>query len=218
MAFFERFIRNHFDRHFFESVHEAIDGAFASAYHRAAADDRVLPTQLAHARGTDRYFAVQSAVMQAAVAAGALPVDHRAGSFPMPLARHRRFLVATVITDSLEHLRRSRARRLLAELNGFFEPQQRDLWEEPKPPTGETLFGMLLVAKSTGPDQRLPLGVYFGVPTSSLRSWHFYADVNDISSMYSDDSKLIPQRPGPKLRAVRRSAESGSRTEEGGES
>ena len=205
MAFFDRLIRPHFDRQFFEQAAEAVDGAFASAFRRAASGEHSLPSQMAHARGMDRYFAVQSAVMKAAVGCGAEEIRSQAGSFPMPLAKHRRFLVATSITDSLEHLRRSKARRLLAGLNGFLEPFQPDLWDEAVEPKGEMLFGMLLIAKGGGESQQLPSGIFFGVPSASLQSWHFYKPLSAVISLYSEEGVEVPATKAPQLRKVPRS-------------
>lgn len=204
MAFFDRQIRAHFDRHFFDRLPEVIDGAFASAHLRALNDGRSLAMHIPYVRGTDRFYAVQQGVMQVAVESGAEPITVHAGNFPMALARHKRFLVATSITDSLEHLRRSPARKLLASLNACFEPYQQDLWEERPPITDGMFFGMVLIAKSK--DQRSPAGIFFGVPSSTLRSWHFYADIMDVAEMFGTSAAVAPQRKGPTLRSVPRSA------------
>jgi hypothetical protein len=211
MAFFQRVIQPSIPQTFVGKAAEAIDGAFASAQRRAMADGRVLTSQFAYARGTDRYFAMQAAVMQAALETGGEEVISRAAGFPMPLVRHGQFLIATCITDSLKHLQRSRARRLLASLNSGYEPQQLDLLDDVVVADDEMRFAMLLVAKPPmGVDQSLPAGVFFGVPTSSLRSWHFYQELGAMSALYdvgAVDAPALVGKKAPKLRQVARSQE-----------
>lgn len=205
MAFFDRAVRPYFDKHFFEVLAEKVDAAFAASHFKAEHGAIALPSQIAYARGSERYFSVQRAVMEAAVEFGAEEVEARAGTFPLPLARHRRFLVATSITDSLEHLRRSKARRALAGLNMPLEPEQLDFWKKAPRSAQASLFGMILIAKGA-PGSILPAGVFFGVPTSSLRSWHFYENILDLVNRYESKPLAAPKRMAPRLRATPKSA------------
>jgi len=206
VAFFERVIRPNFDRHYFERLEETICGVFASSDYRARAEGRVLASQLSFARGSERYFAVQQAVMAVSLDLGAEEVTARSGNFPMPMAGHKRFVVAVCITDSLKRLYGSKARRLLASINAVLEPFQPDFFDPDAPKTSDTYFGMVVVAKRQGPDQRQPAAIYFGVPSSTLRSWHFYERIDNLIALYDAASTSQPRLTKPRLRKVARSA------------
>jgi len=206
VAFFERFIRPNFDRHYFERLEETICGVFASSDFRARTEGRVLASQLPHARGTERYFALQHAVMAVSVDLGAEEITARSGNFPMPMAGYKRFVVATCITDSLRRLNGSRSRRLLASINSSLEPYQPDLFGNDNRKDSDVYFGMIIVAKRQGADQREPAAIYFGVPSSTLRSWHFYERIDNLVALY--DVATAPQQrlKKPRLRQTARSA------------
>lgn len=220
MGFFSRVIRSEIPEAFFSVIPERIDGAFASSHRRALMDGRVLPEQLAYARGTDRHYAVQCGVVEAAVALGGENITARVGPsrYPMPLIRMGRTIIATCITDSLDSLRRSNARSQLASLNAIFEPIQPSLWEsEDAPVLDDYRFAMLLVAKPRrDADQGLPGGIFFGVPSSSLRSWHFYQHVDIVRGLYEEaewaETPPLADRRIPRLRATRRSGGQGGAT------
>ncbi|HEV7228745.1 hypothetical protein [Brevundimonas sp.] len=213
MGFFSRVVRQEIPSDFFPSVREGIDGAFASAHRLAVADGRVLPEQYAYARGTDRHYAVQKRVVDAGEAVGGEKLILRAGSshYPMPLVRLGRMILATCITNSLDDLRRSNARAQLAKLNEELEPQQPSFWEEDeKRPLQGFRFGMLLIAKPhRDEDQSLPAGIYFGVPTSSLKAWHFYRSLDEVTALYEEadwaETPPVPERRIPQLRPRRKS-------------
>tara|TARA_R110002167_G_scaffold63791_4_gene180389 strand:+ start:1180 stop:1854 length:675 start_codon:yes stop_codon:yes gene_type:complete len=200
MGFFSRVIRSEIPSAFFSAVPETIDAAFAASHRKATVDGRVLPAQRAYALGTDRYFAVQCGVVDAAVALGAEDLTARIGpsGYPMPLVRMGRTIIATCITDSLDHLRRSRARAELATLNSMFEPFQPSFWDDGDAPLLDGFrFAMLLVAKPHRDDQQdLPGGIFFGVPTTSLKSWHFYERVDAVRAQYdeADWAETLPAR------------------------
>jgi len=199
-------IRPHFDRAFFERIEGVIDGVFASSDYRVRNEGRVLPSQMAYARGTERYFAIQEAVMSVSVELGAEEATAVSGSFPIPLARHKRFFVAVCVTDSLKRLNGSKARRLLASLNAVLEPYQTDLFDSSEPVHQDAYFGMILVAKRQDSDQRQPAAIYFGVPTSTLRSWHFYEPVDKVVALYDEPVELVERVTKPRLRGTPRSA------------
>jgi hypothetical protein len=210
MAFFDRVIRPNLPKAFFENVGEAVDGAFASAHRRAVGDRQVLATQIPYARGSDRYFAVQRAVMGLACTVGGAETVQRVGpaGYPLPLARFGRFLVATCIADSHKQLRRSKARRVMARLNEALEPAQRDLWGGEPVWTDGSYFGVLLIAKPCrDADQSLPGGVFFGVPSSTLRSWHFYQTPAAVCALYdaAANAEALPTTAKPRLRTIARS-------------
>lgn len=216
MGFFSRVIRTDIPGSFFSVIPERIDGAFASSHRRAMVDGRVLPEQMAYARGTDRHYAVQCGVVEAAVALGGENITARVGPsrYPMALIRMGNTIIATCITDSLDNLRRSDARSQLASLNAVFEPIQPSFWESEEAPSLDGYrFAMLLVAKPhRDADQSLPGGIYFGVPTSSLRSWHFYQHVDAVRGLYEEadwaETPPVADRRIPRLRAISRATDS----------
>lgn len=220
MGFFSRVIRTEIPEAFFSVIPERIDGAFASAHRRATAEGRVLPEQMAYARGTDRHYAVQRGVVEAAVSLGGENITARVGPsrYPMALIRMGRTIIATCITDSLDSLRRSDARSQLASLNSVFEPIQPSLWESDDAPVlDDYRFAMLLVAKPhRDADQSLPSGIFFGVPSSSLRSWHFYEQVDAVRGLYEEadwaETPPVADRRMPRLRANPRSVETDGST------
>ncbi|WP_156893860.1 hypothetical protein [Brevundimonas aveniformis] len=187
---------------------EMVDAAFASAHHRAVNEGRVLSNQVAYARGSDRHFAVQRGLADLVESIGGEAITMRIGpsGYPMPLVRMGKTIVAASITDTLDGLRRSRARAELASLNSAIEPYQPDLWpQEAEVMPDEFRFAMVLIAKPhRDEDPTLPAGVYFGVPTSSLRSWHFYDRVDAVRAMYDDaewgELPEVPERRVPRLR------------------
>jgi len=211
MAFFDRVIRPNLPRAFFEGVGEAVDGAFASAQRRAVGEHRILEAQIPYARGTDRYFAVQRAVIGLACTVGGQETISRVGpaGFPLPLAQMGRFVVATCIADSHKQLRRSKARRLLAKHNEVLEPVQGDLWGGTEPVWSDgRYFAVLLIARPCrDADQSLPGGVFFGVPSSTLRSWHFYQRPADICALFDEatQAESLLVRKAPRLRSTPRS-------------
>lgn len=213
MGFFSRVIRSDIPGAFFSQVPERIDGAFASSHRRATMDGRVLPEQMAYARGTDRHYAVQRGVVDAAVSLGAEQMTARIGTsrYPMSLVRMGGTIIATSITDSLDNLRRSQARLELAKLNAALDPVQLSLLEteEDEPPLDGYRFAMILVAKPhRDADQSLPGGIFFGVPTVSLRSWHFYQSMDSVRGLYEEADWAetpVADRRIPRLRAIRRS-------------
>lgn len=215
MGFFSRVIRSDIPGSFFSSIPERIDGAFASSHRRATMDGRVLDEQIAYARGADRHFAVQKGVVDAAVSLGAEKMTAWIGTarYPMPLIRMGRTIVATSITDSLDTLRRSRARTELAALNSIFDPVQLSLLEEDEGPKFDGFrFAMILIAKPhRDADQSLPGGIFFGVPTTTLRSWHFYRSMDDVRRLYEEadwaETPPVADKRIPRLRAIGRSAE-----------
>lgn len=216
MGFFSRVIRSDIPGTFFSQVPERIDGAFASSHRRAMMDGRVLPEQLAYARGTDRHYAVQCGVVDAALALGAEKITARVGTsrYPMSLIRMGRTIIATSITDSLDNLRRSKARSELAALNTIFDPVQLSFLERDEgPPLDGYRFAMILIAKPhRDADPSLPGGIFFGVPTASLRSWHFYQSMDAVRGLYeeADWAETPPpaDRRMPRLRSIPRSTES----------
>lgn len=221
MGFFSQVIRNQIPGSFFPTAQEGIDGAFASAHRRAVLEGRVLPEQYAYARGTDRHYAAQRRVIDAGEGVGGEKLILRAGAsqYPMPLVRMGRMVVATCITNSLDDLRRSNARTQLAKLNEELEPQQPSFWEseEKQIPDGFR-FGMLLIAKPhRDEDQSLPAGIFFGVPTASLRGWHFYRPIEEVTALYDEadwaETPPVLERRIPRLRAQRKSAESDDGTD-----
>ncbi len=183
-----------------------IGGVFASSDYRAHSEGRVLSSQIPFARGVERYYAVQQAVMEVSVELGAEEVTVRSGNFPMPVALHKRFIVAVCITDSLRRLYGSRARRMLASINALLEPYQQDLFDPSTPKPAETFFGMIVVAKRQGLDQRQPAAIYFGVPSSTLRSWHFYERIDNVIALYDATAKPVARLTKPRLRKAARSA------------
>jgi chromosome condensin MukBEF complex kleisin-like MukF subunit len=88
MGFFSRVILSDIPASFFSLVPERIDGAFASSHRRATMEGRVLPEQLAYARGADRHFAVQRGVVDAAVSLGAEKNDCTSGYIALSDAPH----------------------------------------------------------------------------------------------------------------------------------
>lgn len=57
-------------------------------------------------------------------------------------------------------------------------------------------------------DQSLPGGIFFGVPTVSLRSWHFYQSMDSVRGLYEEADWAetpVADRRMPRLRAIRRS-------------
>lgn len=210
MGFFSRVIRSDIPGSFFSNVPERIDGAFASSHRRAMMDGRVLDEQMAYARGADRHFAVQKGVVDAAVSLGAEKMTARIGSarYPMPLVRMGRTIIATSITSSLDTLRRSRARTELAALNSVFDAEQLSLLETDDGPRFEDFrFAMILVAKPhRDADQSLPGGIFFGVPTTTLKSWHFYRSMDDVRRLYEEadwaETPAFADRRIPRLRRL----------------
>lgn len=211
MSYFGRRIRTDIPRSFFDRLPEVVDGAFAFAHHRVMTEGRILEDHRAYARGTDRHYAVQRVVADLATETGGDAVTMRIGpsKYPMLVVRMGQTIVAISITDSLDSLRRARARQELASLNKPIEPFQPDLWAANDSVSDDGFrFGMVLIAKPRrGEDQSLPAGIYFGVPSSSLRSWHFYDRVDAVRAMYDDAewSELpeTPERRIPKLRKAR---------------
>lgn len=216
MGFFSRVIRTDIPGAFFSVIPERIDGAFVSSHRRAMSDGRVLPEQLPYARGTDRHYAVQCGVVEAAVALGGENITARVGPsrYPMPLIRMGNTIIATCITNSSDNLRRSDARSQLASLNSVFEPVQQSFWDADEAPSLDGYrFAMILVAKPhRDADPSLPAGIYFGVPSSSLRSWHFYQSFDAVRGLYEEadwaETPPVADKRMPRLRNISRSKNS----------
>lgn len=210
MGFFSRVVRNEIPAPFFTAVAETVDAVFVSAHRRAVAEGRVLPVQVPYARGNDRHYAVQRGIVDVAVSLGGEDFTTRIGrsGYPMPLVRMGRTVIATCIADNLDHLRRSDARLQLASQNKIFEPRQPSFWDDDDgPPLEDFRFAMLLIAKPhKDADQSLPAGVFFGMPTTSLRSWHFYNRVDEIRAMYDEadwaETPPMAERRYPRLRGA----------------
>jgi hypothetical protein len=122
-------------------------------------------------------------------------------------------IIATSITNSFDSLRRSKARSELAALNAIFDPVQLSLLEADEgPPLEGYRFAMILVAKPhRDAEPSLPGGIFFGMPTTSLRSWHFYQSMDFVRGLYEEadwaETPPLADRRIPRLRATRRSSE-----------
>lgn len=213
MSFFERYVREHFHPAFFEDLTAAIDAACASARVRSGLPT-FLPSHQAYVEGNERHYALQEVLTRLSVKHGAQPVTLRAGSYPIAAARHGHFLLTACVADSLKKLDRSKARRLLAALNSAVEPFQPDLFVSEAQQNPFLLSAMIIVARAHGDE--LPSAVYLGVPTASLRGWHFYQEISDLFRLYDEvgtvaTEPLVFKRPRlrhiPRSRTHRRSGE-----------